>query len=236
MVNKKIILVLGIFLFIIPQCLAIRINEVELNPEGTDSGMEWVELYSSIEINLEDYKLVNNDGDEINLSGSFLGYYIHIFDKQWLDNSDEKVLLYKDNDLIDETEIFKDDKNNLLTWQLCENWEFKESTKEEENNCVSNTGVGENTSHSSSPDENEPEENEDEEEEDNSESEIICINQEKNNQEKNNKVLDTINLNTEKNTERLTKRDYALYGLIIFTVFIIILFLLKRKKDQNEFR
>jgi len=31
---------------------SIRINEVELNPYGTDSGNEWLEFYSKGEVNL----------------------------------------------------------------------------------------------------------------------------------------------------------------------------------------
>jgi len=39
----------------------IRINEVELNPAGSDGGKEWIELYSDSLINLEGWKLVNHD-------------------------------------------------------------------------------------------------------------------------------------------------------------------------------
>ena len=51
---KKLILMLSILLMvllILPMVSSyILINEVEANPEGTDSGNEWVELYSENEI------------------------------------------------------------------------------------------------------------------------------------------------------------------------------------------
>jgi len=43
-------------------CSALRINEVEMNPAGTDTGNEWIELYNDGEISLEGYVIINNDG------------------------------------------------------------------------------------------------------------------------------------------------------------------------------
>ncbi len=109
---------------------ALKITEIELNPSGTDSGNEWIELYSDSEIDLSGYKLVNNDGDEINLNGVVKGYYVYTFKRQWLDNTDEKVFLYKDNTLIDESPLMKDSKNDGFTWSYCNSeWKFAESTK-----------------------------------------------------------------------------------------------------------
>lgn len=58
--------------------------------------------------------------------------------------------------------------------------------------------------------------------------------------EKQSQVLDTINLNpkninSDNNDSKLTKSDYALYGLIAFSIFIILLFLLRKNKYKNEF-
>jgi len=114
---------------------AIQITEVELNPEGDDSGNEWIEFYSKNEINLEDYKLVDNDGDELLLSGSFSGYYVYTHDKRWFDNVDEIIYLYNGENLIDEIDLLKDDKNDGRTWQDCDGWIFDESSKGSENNC-----------------------------------------------------------------------------------------------------
>jgi len=88
-----------IFLLIIPNISAIIINEVELNPAGDDTGNEYIEFYSKDEINLTEYKIINNDGNELQLNQTFTGYFVFTFEKQWLDNSDEKISLYKNNHL-----------------------------------------------------------------------------------------------------------------------------------------
>ncbi len=108
---KKILFAILILIILLANISAIRINEIESNPSGQDSGNEWIELYSKDEVNLIDYKLVNNDGDELWLSESFSKYYIYAFDKQWLDNTDEKIFLYKGGDLIDETDLVDDGEN-----------------------------------------------------------------------------------------------------------------------------
>ena len=136
---KKIAFLITLIIILISGVSAIRINEVEMNPAGKDYGNEWIELYSKEEVNLEGYKLVNNDGGELNLEGNFSGYFIYIFSRQWLDNFDEKVFLYKESELIDETDTFDDSKNDDLTWQLCDSWKFMASTKGEENNCSKET-------------------------------------------------------------------------------------------------
>ena len=116
-----------------------RINEIEPNPSGPDKACEWIELYSKEQINLKDYKLINNDEDTINLTQTFQGYLIISFEKQWLDNSDEKVtLIDNNNQKVHETIIFKDSANNDKTWQYCNNeYVFIDSTKNNENNCNS---------------------------------------------------------------------------------------------------
>ena len=53
--------------------------------------------------------------------------------------------------------------------------------------------------------------------------------------------LETINLNpksinTDENIQKITKRDYVLFGLVIFLIAIILLLLLKKRKTKNEFR
>jgi len=113
----------------------VRINEVELNPSGEDSGNEWIELYSQDEADLKGWKLINNDGDEFYLNESFSGYLIINFEKQWLDNKDEKIILYNGENLIDETILIDDSKNNELTWNFCGEWKFIDSTKNKKNSC-----------------------------------------------------------------------------------------------------
>lgn len=135
---------ISIFLFMflfncISYVSAIRINEIELNPTGTDSGNEWLELYSEKEVSLSGWKLVNNDGKEINLSQSFQGYLIINFSGQWLDNSDEKIIL-KDNNsnIAHETIILDDSYGDDRTWQYCNgNWKMADGTRNSANSCTS---------------------------------------------------------------------------------------------------
>ena len=119
---------------------ALRINEIESNPSGEDSGFEWVELYSEDTINLEGHYLENGDGGKYNLSGSFSGYLIINFSGRWLDNQNETVYLKLNGNTIDESENFDDPKNNDLAYSFCNNeWSFIASTKNGENNCGTTT-------------------------------------------------------------------------------------------------
>ncbi len=123
-----------------PTLQALTITEVELNPEGTDKAQEWIELYSESTIDLSDYTIQNNDNQSITINQTFKNYIIYTFPKQWLDNTDEKISIYKNEKLISETNILEDSKNNDLTWQICnQKWQLSESTKESENACTSQT-------------------------------------------------------------------------------------------------
>ena len=209
-----------LFFIIISNISAIRINEIESNPSGPDSGNEWVEFYEKGEINLGDYKLMNNDGDELWLSGSFSKYYVYTFNKQWLDNTDEKLFLYKGKNLIDETNLFDDAKNNGKTWSYCDgDWEFVESTENEKNDCK------------------EKEENK----KDETLNEVETIDnkiKEKVIEQTTPKIiiLNSKDIKSEENKENLRKSDYATYGFIGFCILLIALFIYRRKFNKNEFR
>jgi hypothetical protein len=113
---------------------ALIISEVEANPDGKDSKNEWIELFSSIEIDGE-YIIKNNDEDELKMNFNFVGYHIYGFSTQWLDNFDEKIYLYDSkNNLIDSTNIFDDGEDSENTWQRCDDtWIFEKQTKEVKN-------------------------------------------------------------------------------------------------------
>ncbi len=128
------------FFLLVHLATAISITEVELNPQGKDAGNEWIELYSEQESNLNGYYLENKDGDILNLNQSFSKFLLIKLNKQWLDNSDEKIFLKKDNQTLAETPILKDSEDSELTWNLCgSEWLFLPSTQEQENNCESNS-------------------------------------------------------------------------------------------------
>lgn len=232
----------------ISNVFAIKINEVELNPIGTDAGNEWIEFYSEGEISLEGYRIVNNDGKNISLNGSFSGYYVYVFDKQWLDNSDEKIFLYKDSELIDETKIFEDSKNDNFAWQLCKDWEFVNSTKGEKNFCEEEKhNEDENSSIEKEEINEEPQE---EIKEENNNTEKLAEKLDKENTvssvaeeiEQKDIELEVIKLNaksikSENNKENSEKSNYAMYGFVIFCVLLGLLFIFRRNRfNKNEFR
>ena len=224
----KLIIKLSLLIFVLPNILALEITEAESNPLGADSGNEWVELYSEQEINLEDYYLENNDGKVYNLSGNFAFYFIIKFSSQWLDNSDEKVILKKDDEIIDETILLDDGKNSDLSWSKCsDRWIFAESTEKAENNCVEEkSSQTEETSEKST---------------------------ESNSSKKTNQILEQINKPENKNSEAISDADEKItlnspakqssqeftakqeknrigivYAFTIFAVIIIILLALRK--------
>ena len=143
MLRLKGVLFTLILVFLIPNISAdIVINEFEQNPAGTDRGNEWVELYSNEEINLTGWKLINADNDTFFLIETINGYLVITFTSQWLDNSDEKVILVDSHSsTIDETPLLSDTKNNNLSWNLCgEEWNFVASTPGSENECGNGNG------------------------------------------------------------------------------------------------
>ncbi|MEK6913836.1 MAG: hypothetical protein AABW47_04170 [Nanoarchaeota archaeon] len=254
MLNKKVFLLFALVL-LFDVISAIRINEVEMNPLGDDAGNEWVELYNEGEISLEGYQLINKDGGTINLSGSFNGYFVYTFSKQWLDNTDESVSLYKSLELIDKADLLakKDDKNNDLTYQLCSNyWEFINSTKGKENDCVSTNEANplkETTPSTTSPsptkenstsvqikEESVPEESV--KQETIKEDEITASQEEPETINLTPITLNAVNskdIKSEDNKEFL-KRNLPFYGIISFCIIFGALFLLNKRKNRNEFR
>ena len=216
---------------------ALYISEVEMNPEGTDHGNEWIELYSENEIDLDDYYLENNDEDIHNLSGIFSGYLIIKFPRQWLDNTDEKVMLKKGNEIIDESDVLEDKDNNKKAWSKCDNeWVFIESSEGKENLCNNRT----------SGNQKEPNNNSGEGESGNNNEESNKNKDEKN--EENVVLLTTPTINNKKekivlNSPRedegeqesktfISKREKLRLGIIfaflVFTIFLVILLALKK--------
>lgn len=120
---------------------AIRINEVELNPEGTDSGNEWVELYSNEQINLTDWKICSNNGRNMTFNASFAGFLVINTAYNLLTNDDNRLQLRNSSeDIIFETINLSDSYDDNRTWQYCDgNWNFANSTKGAANLCTTQT-------------------------------------------------------------------------------------------------
>jgi hypothetical protein len=108
----------------------ILINEVELNPPGTDSGNEWVELYNpnSFAVDVSGYALSTTAGATVTtkipaetMIGSN-GYYIVTYSGQWLDNENESVTLANAAGvIIDSTPTLTDTANDNRAWQRTPN-------------------------------------------------------------------------------------------------------------------
>ncbi len=120
----------------------ILIDEVELNPAGTDSGTEKVELYnpSSSGIDVSGWTISSTGGRTATVvinEGTTIppkGYLIVDRDsqQQWLDNTGEGLELRNDlGMLIDSVGPFSDEDNNESTWQRSpdgqDNWVFSTS-------------------------------------------------------------------------------------------------------------
>ncbi|MCK5038675.1 MAG: lamin tail domain-containing protein [Thermoplasmata archaeon] len=120
----------------------LKINEMEQGPAGEDYGYEWVELYNptSSSIDLSGCQLKNNDGDYKTISGTVpaYGYFVYTFPTQWLDNSDEGVILLYNSNVVDQTPIKDDSANDEMCWARVPNgqdtnsdsdWSYVASTK-----------------------------------------------------------------------------------------------------------
>lgn len=124
----------------------VRINEIEANPLGSDSGNEWIELYSEVETSVDGWKIMRSDNKEQNISGNFTGYYTINISTQWITNSLESIyLIDKNNSVISFFLSFNDSENNDKTWQYCDaGWIFINHTRPGENACQTTNNNGTN--------------------------------------------------------------------------------------------
>src|SRR3712207_2775994 len=120
----------------------ILINEVELNPAGTDTGTEKIELYnpSNIGVKVSGWTMSSAAGRTATVminEGTTIppkGYLIVGRDsqQQWLDNTGEGIDLRNDLGIqIDSVGPFSDQDNDESTWQRSpdgqDNWVFSTS-------------------------------------------------------------------------------------------------------------
>jgi endonuclease YncB( thermonuclease family) len=138
----------------------ILINEVELNPQGTDMGDEWIELYNPTDIDAAAGELVINTSmsvtlelpDDLVIEGGERAV-IH-FENGSLSNVAEVLSLLDSSsrEIVDATPSLVDSKDDDYTWQRIpdgdEEWEFLEGTQGDLNDpssVSSKTSSGENT-------------------------------------------------------------------------------------------
>ncbi len=116
----------------------IFINEVELNPEGTDSANEWLELYSDSFVNLTNWVISSSNGRNMTFNASFSGFYIINTSTNLLTNTDNNLLLKNSSSGIIFSSInLTDSLDDARTWQYCSgSWNFSISTPGAANNCT----------------------------------------------------------------------------------------------------
>ena len=127
--------------------LHVVINEVELNPPGTDAGNEWIELYNptNYSIDLEGWRISTTHGATVTIvleEGAIIephGYLVISYWGQWLDNEGESIILRdRLGVIIDVTPTLYDTFNDLRSWSRYPNgrdtdsksdWLFRVSTR-----------------------------------------------------------------------------------------------------------
>lgn len=217
---------------------ALAITEIESNPAGTDAGNEWIEIYSDGVINLEEYRIVNGDGKNITINESFSGYFVFNLKKQWLDNKNEQVFLYKNNQLVLQSPVFSDSYNNNKTLQECGGeWGMKLLTKGIENECETspeenseNNAMNNTKNSAENPQNNSNEIKSLETEEVPAKINVINSSKEsilKKITIKNESVINLdIQVVYESKNEKI--KEYAIYGFAVFLIFIIVVLIIKR--------
>ena len=123
----------------------IVINEVELNPQGSDVGNEWIELYNpaDIEANVSDFEIRTSfKSATIKLPSDAViepnGTYVVEIDGPMLSNTAESLTLANaSGDIMDKTPSLVDKNDDGRTWQRIPDgnneWKFAAGTQDELN-------------------------------------------------------------------------------------------------------
>ncbi len=137
--------------------LHVVINEVELDPPGTDYGTEWVELLNpaTSPVNIGGWTISTTAGVTVTVTipqGTIIqpeGYFVYTHYTQWLDNSNESVVLRgASHSEIDRTPVLSDNANDANSWSRYPNgadtdsnsdWRLQLSTKGISNGKVSSS-------------------------------------------------------------------------------------------------
>ncbi len=150
----------GILVFLLVLSLGVRfalgvgstsvvIYAFDQNPAGSDEGNEWVVLHNptNTSINVSNWTLSTTHGKIVNVtipqgtSISINEYWLYTYDAQWLDNSEESIILRNaEGQGIDRSIVANDGFNDNRYWVRdpngiyigpTSNWRFKLQTLEE---------------------------------------------------------------------------------------------------------
>lgn len=119
----------------------LLINEVEVNPNGTDIGGEWIELYNpgAGAVNISSYQINTSKSIAIELPSEIVeagGTYLVVLGWQTLSNVAEVLFLVNvtSGTLVDRTPAFVDIYDDGRTWQRMPDgnneWEFTNSSRD----------------------------------------------------------------------------------------------------------
>jgi hypothetical protein len=125
----------------------LLINELDLNPPGSDGGHEWIELHNPTHsvIDMNGWELQTTHGKTVTypLSGQMPpgAYIIITFGAQGLDDQDESVILRDQSKVVvDQTPLLSDTADDGLSWCRCPGhepeWQFRSNTKATPNICT----------------------------------------------------------------------------------------------------
>ncbi len=106
--------------------MSVLINAFDQNPQGKDTGKEWVMLYNPANnsINVSGWVLSSTHGTTVtvkidNVTLPSNGYWTYIYDSQWLDNDDESIILKDEKgEEIDRTPVKSDNDNDNRFWKM----------------------------------------------------------------------------------------------------------------------
>jgi len=131
----------------------IVINEVELNPRGSDAGWEWIELYNpaGVEVNISDFEIRTSfKSATIQLPSEAVieanGTYVVELDRLTLSNTAESLVLANaSGDIVDRTPSLVDSSDDSRTWQRIpdgnDEWQFAAGTRDELNDPDKQAGA-----------------------------------------------------------------------------------------------
>lgn len=123
----------------------IMINEAELNPQGSDSGKEWIELYNptAVEVNVSGFEITTSfKSATVQLPSDAVidanGTYLVELDSQMLSNTAESLVLSNSSgEVVDRTPSLVDKNDDGWTWQRIpdgnDEWKFAQGTRDELN-------------------------------------------------------------------------------------------------------
>ncbi len=222
----KIIPIIFLTFLLLEFLSAIRINEIEINPEEGKQGTEWIEIYNdeNEDEDISGWEIYDGLASEkkrytfpaetIIDAGDF---FIVKFSGAVLNNGGDFIIIKDDKGKeIDKTDELKESSSSSETWQFWKKeWIFAEETQDKKNDCE---------------EDEEPENILDEENKREEETEKTTES----------KPLEPIRLNTQiiksqDDKKNLGKNNYVTYGLIAFCILLAFLFIIRKKRYKNEF-